>query len=199
MHKTLTMKSSLLILLFAIPVAAKCQSASGSASIPLPIYDTLSIDIKSTNSFYFGKKLYAIPRQCEDTIQVQSNCCSYDAQITKWSAHHTSSQISCFDGTSLRWTLFDTEKKGKDYYESYQDQLSKQMKSFNQADIRLLVCDKAVTAKRLSFTTHDGHTVHELIFYGTINGEVLVGHVSFLNNVRSAKELTPFFQQFLQF
>lgn len=193
------MKSSLLILLLAIAVAAKSQPASGSASIPLPIYDTLSIDIKSTNSFYFAKKLYSIPRQCEDTIQVQSNCCSYDAQITKWSAHHQSAQISCFDGSSLRWTLFDTELKARDYYESYPDQLRKQMKSFNQADIRLQVCDKAVTAKRLSFTTHDGYTVRELIFYGTINGEILVGHVSFLKDVRSAKELTPFFQQFLQF
>lgn len=193
------MKYSLLILLFVISMAAKSQSNSGSSSIPLPQYDTLSIDIKSTNSFYFAKKLYSIPRQCEDTIQVQSNCCSYDAQITKWSAHPQSAQISCYDGSSLRWTLFDTEQKARDFYESYPDQIRKQMKSFTQADIRLQVCNNAVTAKRMSYTTHDGYSVHELIFHGTINGEVMVGHVCFLNNVRSSKELTPFFQQFIQF
>lgn len=191
------MKSLLIILLFVISVNAKSQSSSGSASIPLPVYDTLSIEIESTNSFYFGKKLYSIPRQCEDTIQ--TNCCSYNAQITKWSAHHVSAQISCYDGTSLRWTVFDTEQKGKDYYESYQNQIRKQMKSFNHSDVRLQVHNKDVTAKRLNYTTYDGHPVYDLIFYGTINGDVLVGHVIFLNNVMSSKELTAFFQQLIQF
>lgn len=191
------MKRLLLILLFGISIAAKSQTSSGSASIPLPVYDTLSIDIKSTNSFYFGKKLYAIPRECEDSLQ--SNCCSYDAQISARSAYPESAQIGCYDGTTLSWTVFDDEQKAKDAYESYPDQIRKKMKDFSQADVRLLIANKTVTAKRQRYTTHDGYPVYELIFYGTVNGEHLFGHVYFMKNVSSSKELTSFFQQLIQF
>lgn len=178
-------------------VIAAGQTPIQSGSIPTPVYDTVSIDIQSKNSFYFCKQLFAIPRNCEDSIQ--SDCCMYDAQISRFTRHHSSAQIGCYNGTSLYWNIFEEEQQAKNAFDSYPGQIKMQMKTFNQTEISMQVCNKPVKALRLNYTTRDGHAVYQLMFFGNINGEVIFGHLRFLDDIRSSKQLTPFFQQLVQF
>lgn len=191
------MKSLVTAVFLLLSAFTFAQTASTSGNIPQPKYDTINIEVKSTNSFYFCKQLYAIPRNCEDSIQ--SDCCSYDAQLSGSSAFTKSAQIGCYDGTTLSWIVYDNEQSAKLSFESYPDQLRKQMKNFRQTDILLQVCNKSVKALRMEYSTYDGHLVYQLMFYGTINGETVSGHLYFLNNIKSSKDLTPFFQQLVKF
>lgn len=178
-------------------VIAAGQTPKQSGSIPAPLYDTVSIDIQSKNSFYFCKQLFAIPRNCEDSIQ--SDCCTYDAQISQFTRQHYSAQIGCYDGTSLNWNIYEEEQQAKNAFDSYPGQIKMQMKTFHQTGISMQVCNKPVKALRLNYTTRDGHAVYHLMFFGNINGEVVFGHLRFLEDIRSSKQLTPFFQQLVQF
>ena len=51
-----------------IPAFSFAQQKIDTNIIEEPRYDTTSIDIKSTNSFYFCSKLYKIPRDCDNKI-----------------------------------------------------------------------------------------------------------------------------------
>ena len=173
------------------------QNPKNTDSIQSPIYDTTSIEIKSTNSFYFCSKLYAIPRNCD--TQDQSNCCSFSANISKSQKGLSNEQISCYDGTSFHWDIFDTYELAKQNFESLPTQWKKQMKKFNQEEIKFFVCGKEVPAYRLTCTTLQGHDFTKIIFCATINGENILGELSLHNKAKSSKELSQLFQQLVRF
>ena len=173
------------------------QNSQGKDSIQPPIYDTTNIDIQSTNSFYFCSKLYEIPRICDD--KDQSKCCSFSAHITKWNKGRLDGQISCYNGTSLSWSSFDTEEIARQNFESYPGQMKKQMKKFKQEEVKFFVCDKEVKAYRQTCTTQQDYNFVQYIFYGIINGESIIGHLSVNNKVNSSKDLSPLFQQLIKF
>jgi len=190
------MKSLLGLILLLQTAILFGQNPTGSDTIELPVYDTTSIEIRSTNSFYFCSKLYKIPRDCDSNDQ--SNCCSFNAQIHKALPGLMSGQISCYDGTSLFWTYFDNVSDAKQSFEGYPGQIKKQMKTFKQEDIKLFVCNTEVVATKLSYTTLQGYKLSEIRFYGTINGQTIHGHLS-LQQKKSSEELTPFFRQLVRF
>jgi hypothetical protein len=173
------------------------QTSQKKDFIPPPNYDTTNIDIKSINSFYFCKKLFAIPRNCDN--KDQSSCSSFSAQIKKLDKDINNGQISCYDGTSLSWMSFDTEEIARQNFESYPGQIKKQMKKFKQEKINLFVCDKEVSTYRLTYTTLQGYDFTQLVFYGTINGEIIFGQLNLRNKVKSSLELSELFQQLIRF
>jgi hypothetical protein len=187
----------ILILAFKASFSFGQNSSQGKDSIQPPIYDTTNIDIQSTNSFYFCSKLYAIPRICDD--KDQSKCCSFSAHITNWNKGRLDGQISCYNGTSLSWQSFDTEEIARQNFEGYPSQMKKQMKKFKQEEVKFFVCDNEVKAYRQSFTTLQGYDFTEIIFYGAINGQNILGHLSLHNKEKSSSELTQLFQQILRF
>lgn len=191
------MKHLLMLLLTFKTCILVGQNTIGKDSAGIPVYDTTSIDIKSTNSFYFCSKLYTIPRNCDG--KNQSNCCSFTAQITKWNKGPLDGQISCYNGTTLHWSTFDTEEMAKKNFESLPDQMKKQMKKYNKEEVVFFVCDQEVKAYRQSYTTLQGYDFVEYIFYGTINGHSILGHLSLNNKEKTSTELTPFFQQLVRF
>ena len=173
------------------------QNLQDKNSIQPPIYDTTNIDIQSTNSFYFCSKLYAIPRICDN--KNQSKCCSFSAHITKWNKGRLDGQISCYDGTSLSWQSFDTEEIARQNFEGYPSQMKKQMKEFKQEEIKFFVCDKEVKAYRQSYTTLQGYDFSEVIFYGTINGQSILGHLLLPKKEKTSSMLSQLFQQLVRF
>ena len=173
------------------------QNSQTSDSIQPPIYDTTNIDIQSTNSFYFCSKLYAIPRICDK--KDQSNCCSFSAHITKWNKGRLDGQISCYNGTSLSWSSFDTEEIARQNFEGYPKQMKKQMKKYKQEEVQFFVCDKEVKAYRQSYTTLQGYDFTDIVFYGTLNGQSIIGHLTLNHKEKSSSELTPLFQQLVKF
>lgn len=188
----------LFFFLFSISVTTSFgQNSQTSDSIQPPIYDTTNIDIQSTNSFYFGSKLYAIPRICDN--KDQSKCCSFTAHITKWNKGRLDGQISCYNGTSLSWSSFDTQEIARQNFEGYPKQMKKQMKKYKQEEVKFFVCDKEVKAYKQSYTTLQGNDFTDIVFYGTINGQSIIGHLSLNNKEKSSSELTPLFQQLVKF
>ena len=173
------------------------QNSKGKDSIQPPIYDTTNIDIQSTNSFYFCSKLYAIPRICDN--KDQSKCCSFSAHISKWNKGQLDGQISCYDGTTLSWLNFDTEEIAKQNFEGFPSQMKKQMAKFKKEEIKFFLCDKKIPAYRLSYITLQGYAFTELIFYGTINGQSILGHLSLHKNEKTSNDLTKLFQQLVRF
>jgi hypothetical protein len=173
------------------------QDSQPTNSIKPPVYDTINIDIKSTNSFYFCSILYPIPRICD--IKDQSNCCSYSAQIKKAEKGLYNGQISCYDGTSLYWLYFDTEETAKKYFENIPNQMKTQMKKLTQEEVKFFLCDKEIPAYRLTSKTLQGYIFTQIIFYGTLNGQSVFGHLSLKKNEKSSTDLTPLFRQLVRF
>lgn len=173
------------------------QVSQEKDSIEQPVYDTINIEIKSINSFYFCSKLYAIPRNCEN--KDQSKCCSYTTNISKLDKVHSNGQISCYDGTHLSWSRFVNEETAKVNFEGLPAQMKQQMKYYKQDFIKFFVCDKEVRAYRQTCTTQQDYHFVEYIFYGTINGESILGRLSVKDKVNSSKELSPLFQQLVNF
>ena len=173
------------------------QTSATIDSIEQPVYDTTSMDIKSTNSFYFCSILYKIPRDCDK--KDQSNCCSFTSQVFTHEKNNRSGQIGCFNGTSLFWTYYDNEKTTKNNFESLLPQFQKQMKKFEQKEIKLTVCQKPVVAYRLDCTTPESYDFSQIIFYGNINGQNVIGQLYLHHNQKSSTDLGTLFQQIVQF
>jgi hypothetical protein len=173
------------------------QVSQEKDSIEQPVYDTMNVEIKSINSFYFCSKLYKIPRNCNNNDQ--SKCCSYTTRISKFEKVHSNGQISCYDGTSLSWSKFDDEETAKENFEGLPTQMKQQMKYYKQDFIQFFVFDKEVKAYRQTCTTQQDYNFVVYIFYGTINGESILGRLSVKDNVTSSKELSPLFQQLVKF
>lgn len=191
------MKHIFTLLIVFASVSLTSQEVNVTDSIPIPIYDTTSIDITSTNSFYFCNKLYTIPRDCNSSNQ--SNCCSYKSQITKFSKERQNGQISCYSGTSLHWYTNKTELDSKQNFDGYHPQIKQQMKKFKKEDIKLNVCGVLVSAYKLTYITHQNFENVEIVFYGTINEQNIVGHIHTSTNVKSSIDLPTLFQQLIMF
>ncbi len=173
------------------------QKPNSKDFIEKPIYDTINIEIESTNSFYFCSKLYAIPRNCN--IVDQSNCCSYNSHISKWQKGEPNGQLSCDDGTSLFWINFDNLELAKRNFENTLIQQKGQMKEFKQDKVKFFVCDKEVPAYKLSLTTLEGYKFCKFTFYGTINGHSILGELFSDCKVGSSNDLSDVFQQIVRF
>lgn len=180
-----------------IPAFLLSQQTHDKDLIEEPKYDTTSIDIKSTNSFYFCSKLYKIPRDCDK--KDQSNCCSYSGQIFQNQKVPISGQIACYNGTSLNWTQFETIDQARSSSEGYPPQIKKQMKKFTLSTIKFFVCQQEVQAYKISYTTFQGHKGYEIISYATINGQHIMLHLHSMKELNSSNDLSPIFQQIVQF
>jgi hypothetical protein len=176
------------------------QKSQSTDSIRPPIYDTTSLEIKSTNSFYFLSKLFAIPRNCDNKTEL--DCCIFSAYISKLDNGRFQSQLSCSNGTTLIWTIYDTEEMAKQNLENSlnsRSQIKKEFKKFKQEEVDFFVFDNKVKAYRQSFTTQNGYQYFEYKFYGTINGQSIFGSLMLLNQNKSSKELSQLFQQLVRF
>ena len=180
-----------------IPTFSFAQQKIDTNIIEEPRYDTTSIDIKSTNSFYFCSKLYKIPRDCDR--EDQSNCCSFSSQVFLSYKPLSSGQLGCYNGTSLDWNYFESEDQARSSFNGYPPQIKKQMKEFKQEKIKLFICGQEAIAYKLNSTTHQGHKFTEIITYGTINGQHVFVHLHSQNDLKSSKEMQPVFQQILKF
>ena len=146
------------------------QQPPDTNRIEEPKYDTTSIELRSTNSFYFCSRLYRIPRDCEK--EDQSNCCSFSAQVHSGEISLVSGGLACYNGTSLFWTYFDSADQTRSSFEGYTPQIKKQMKKFQQSEIKLFICDQEARAYKLNYTTYQGFNGHEIIAFVTINGHM---------------------------
>ena len=180
-----------------IPAFSFAQQKIDTNIIEEPRYDTTSIDIKSTNSFYFCSKLYKIPRDCDK--EDQSNCCSFSSQVFLGYKSLSTGQLGCYNGTSLSWTYFETEDQAKNSFDGYPPQIKKQMKEFKQEKIKLFICGQETVAYKLNCTTHEGHKLNEIIAYVTINGQYVSVHLHSQKDLKSSTEIQPVFQQILKF
>ena len=108
-------------------------------------------------------------------------------------------QIGCYDGTSLYWSYFDNEEMARSSFEGYAPQIKKQMKKFSQEAVTLFVCDKAVSAYKLTYTSLQGYEMTEVIFGGTVNGHPIFGQLRLQKKINTSAELSPLFQQIVKF
>jgi len=191
------MKLLFYCLIALIPAYSFSQQPTDTNRIEEPRYDTTSIEIRSTNSFYFCSGLYKIPRDCDK--QDQSNCCSFSSQVHLSERAIVSGQLACYNGTSLSWTNFDSENIAKSAFEGYPPQIKKQMKKFTQTEIKLSICNQEVRAYKLSYKTHQGFNGHELIAYVNTNGQHLFVHLHSLKELKSSSQLQPIFRQIISF
>lgn len=180
-----------------IPAFLLSQQTKDKDLIEEPKYDTTSIDIQSTNSFYFCSKLYKIPRDCDK--EDQSNCCSYSGQIFSNQKVPVTGQLGCYNGTSLSWTQFETMDLAKSSCEGYPPQIKEQMKNFTSATIKLFICQQEAKAYKINYTTQQGYKGYEIISYATINGQHIMLHLRSMKELNSSKDLQPIFQQIVQF
>lgn len=205
MKNNFTIKTSILKYLFILILAFNWslslgQMSQSKDSILPPIYDTTSLEIKSTNSFYFLSKLYAIPRNCDNKYEL--DCCTFSAYISKLDNGSFESQLSCSNGTTLIWSIFDTEEIAKQNLETSlnsRSQIKKQFKKFKQEEVDFFVFDNKVKAYRQSYTTQGGYYYIEYKFYGTVNRQNIFGRLVSLNKAKSSKELSQLFQQLVRF
>ena len=191
------MKQFFYLILLLTPAFLFSQTASDTNVVEEPKYDTTSIDIRSTNSFYFCSKLYKIPRDCDN--KDQSRCCSFSSQIFLNQKLPISGQLACFNGTSLSWNYLENDQQAKSSFEEYSPQIKKQMKEFNQTAIKLFICNQKVTAYRLNYTTFQGYKLHEIIAYGTINGQHIMVHMHSQKELKSKNDIQPIFQEIIKF
>jgi len=173
------------------------QNIQKKDSIQPPKYDTTNITLKSTNSFYFGNKLYRIPRNCVDKDQL--NCCSFRTIIDEPGNEITNGSFNCDNGTFLSWFVYNNEEIAKRDFESNPDNMKRQMKKYKQEDVLFLVYDKKVKAFKQTYTTFQDHTFEEYVFYGPINGKMISGKLRISHKEKSSSELSPFFQQLFRF
>jgi len=178
------MKHLFSCLVALIPSLSFAQQKIDKNIIEEPKYDTTSIEIKSTNSFYFCSKLYKIPRDCDK--EDQSNCCSFSSQVLLDYKSFSTGLFSCYNGTSLSWNYFETEDQAKNSFDGYPPQIKKQMKEFKQEKIKLFICGQEAIA-------------YKLITYGTINGQHVFVHIHSQKDLKSSNEMQPVFQQILKF
>lgn len=191
------MKYLFYCLVMLIPTLSFAQQKVDTNIIEEPKYDTTSMEIESTNSFYFCSKLYKIPRDCDK--EDQTNCCSFSSQVFLGYKSLSTGQLGCYNGTSLSWTYFETEDQVKNSFTGYTPQIKKQMKEFKQEKIKLFICDQESIAYKLNCTTHDGHKLNEIIAYATINGQHVFVHLHSQKDLKSSKEMQPVFQQIIRF
>ena len=199
---TLNLQNILMRLLFCltvgfIPAFLISQQTADKDLIEEPKYDTTSIDIKSTNSFYFCSKLYKIPRDCDK--KDQSDCCSYSAQIFPNLKVPMSGQLSCYNGTSLSWTQFETFDQARSSCEGYPPQIKEQMKMFASSTIKFFICQQEVQAYKISYTTFKGHKGYQIISYATINGQHIMLQLHSMKELNSSNDLSSIFQQIVHF
>ena len=191
------MKHLFYVLAALAPVFSFAQQKADTSRVEEPRYDTTSIEIQSTNSFYFCSKLYRIPRDCDK--EDQSNCCSFSSQVLLNYKSFSTGQFSCSNGTSLSWNYFETEDQAKNSFDGYTPQIKKQMKEFKQEKIKLFLCGQEAIAYKLNSTTHQGYKFTEIVTYGTINGQHVFVHIHSQKDLKSSKEMQPVFQQIVQF
>ena len=191
------MKQFFYLILLLTPVFLFSQQTSDTKLVEEPKYDTTSIDIRSTNSFYFCSKLYRIPRDCDK--KDQSRCCSFSSQVFLNQKLPISGQLACYDGTSLSWTYFENDQLAKSSFEGYSPQIKKQMKEFNQTAIKLFISNQKVPAYKLTYTTFQGYKGHEIIAYGTINGQHIVVHLHSQTELNSNNDIQSVFQEIIKF
>ena len=191
------MKHLFYCLVALIPAFSSAQQTMDTNIIEEPRYDTTSIEIQSTNSFYFCSRLYKIPRDCDK--EDQSNCCSFSSQVFLSYKSLSTGQLSCYNGTGLSWTYFENEDQAKSGFEGYPPQIKKQMKEFKQEKIKLFICDQQAIAYKLNYTTIQGYKVYEIIAYINMNGQYVFVHLHSQKDLKSSKEMQPVFQQILKF
>jgi len=191
------MKHLFSCLVALIPAFSFAQQKTDTNLIEEPKYDTTSIEIQSTNSFYFCSKLYKIPRDCDK--EDQSNCCSFSSQVLLSYKSFSTGQFSCSNGTSLSWNYFETEDQAKNSFDGYTPQIKKQMKEFKQEKIKLFICGQEAIAYKLNSTTQQGYKFTEIVAYVTINGQHVFVHIHTQKDFKSSKEMQPIFQQILRF
>jgi hypothetical protein len=191
------MKHLFYCLVMLIPAFTFAQQKIDTNIIEEPRYDTTSMEIQSTNSFYFCSRLYKIPRDCDK--EDQSSCCSFSSQVFLGHKSLSTGQFSCYNGTSLSWTYFESEDQAKSGFEGYSPQIKKQMKEFKQEKIKLFICGQETIAYKLNYTTREGYKGNEIIAYVTINGQHVSVHLHSQKDLKSSKEMQPVFQQILKF
>ena len=191
------MKNVFCCLVALCPALSFAQQTIDTNRIEEPRYDTTSIEIRSTNSFYFCSRLYRIPRDCDK--KDQSNCCSFSSEVHLRERTFVSSQFGCNDGTSLFWTYFDSANQAKSSFEGYSPQIKKQMKKFRQTEIKLFICDQEARAYQLNYTTNQGFNGYEIIAYATINGQHVWVQLHSQKELKSSLDLQPIFQQIILF
>ena len=184
-------------LIALIPAFTFAQQKIDTNIVEEPRYDTTLMEIQSTNSFYFCSKLYKIPRDCDK--EDQSNCCSFSSQVFLSYKSLSTGQFSCYNGTSLSWTNFETEDQAKNSFDGYPPQIKKQMKEFKQEKIKLFICGQEAIAYKLNYTTHEGYKGNEIGTNVTINGQHVFVQLRSQKDLKSSKEMQPVFQQILKF
>ena len=173
------------------------QQKNDTNLIEEPRYDTTSIEIQSTNSFYFCSRLYKIPRDCDK--EDQSNCCSFSSEVYLDQKLPFMGQLGCNDGTSLVWTYFESEDQAKSSFSGYPPQIKKQMDKFKQEKIKLFICGQEASAYKLNCTTNQGYKLNEIIAYINMNRKYVFVHVHSQKDLKTSTELQPVFQQILKF
>ena len=73
------------------------------------------------------------------------------------------------------------------------------MKKFNQTAIKLFICNQKVTAYKLNYTTFQKYKGHEIIAYGTINGQHVMVHLHSQKELNSNNDMQPVFQEIIKF
>ena len=175
------------------------QNAKSIDTIPRPIYDTISYQLRSTNSFYFCSNLYKIQNDCNSSIGEM--CCYYQKDVYSKSDLYKfwgMEQINCNRGNYFYWNRINDEALAKLNFENSFPKEDKQFKSVDTSEIKLLVCGKETKAFKVTKTTNNNSTLHEILFYVTINNQSVIGHLSTENDVKTNNDIHPVIRQIIQ-
>ena len=159
-------------------------------------YDTLSIEIQSKIVFQFCSETYTIPRDCDGDYP--PNCCSYSTSLYKGENRSRHGNVSCYNGSSLSWTYFQTPDIAKQNVENFLPQVEKQMKKFISTPIKIFVMNKETNGYLVETETLQGFVGYILITHGTYNGFNFSIQYRSIKKINSTEDLQPVVRQIMK-
>ena len=167
---------------------AATSSAQNSNDNPVPDF-ILNKVIKSTDSFTFCNVSYKISRDCNK--KDQSDCCSADLNPYNL-------QLSCYNGTTLTWSYYNTEFITRQNFESISAQWIQQSKKLSSENITCVLVNQKVPANKIMYETKEGHKFYCIITHGVINGKPVLVQLLSTKELKKNKDIQPVFQQIIK-
>jgi hypothetical protein len=159
-------------------------------------YDTLNIEIQSLVSFQFCSETYTLPRDCDGNYP--PNCCTYSTSLYKGENLARHGFVSCYNGSSLSWSYFQTPDIAKQNAENFLPQLENQMKKFKQTPIKLFVMNKESNGFVVETETLQGFVNYYIITHGTHNGFNFSLQYSSAKKINTTEDLQPVIRQIIR-
>ncbi len=195
-QNTLIMKQLFLILITFNAAIVCAQQTKQPEQLKPPVYDTVSIQLTSRNSFLFCDKVYPIESGCCTTSDI--SYCHFDTQKNSVDYGYQTGHLKGHDGTSFSFNTQST-KQDKSGFDDYERNKKTQTKKYSFVKMKVTILGQEVAAYRTNFTSKQGYDFEEIVFFAEINGKYTMCTLMLNNKEKTSTELLPMFQQIISF